>query len=130
MKKFIINHVLDEIPEGYKDLSTPNEKGKKKRIKIQAPDGKMFQSIKAAQEYFARSLEERNVSDQDTEQQEEIDLEKDEKETEEEESDREKDKKETEEEESDREKDENKTERDKETESDDEQGINLFFALS
>ena len=64
---------------------------------------KKFQSIKAAQEYFARSREERNVSDQDTEQQEESDIEKDKKETEEEESDKEID--------------------DKETESDDEQGI-------
>ena len=109
LKKFLNNRVLDEIPEGYKDLSTPNQKGKKKRFKIQAPDGKTLHSIKAAQEYFARSREERNVSDQDTEQQEESDIEKGEKETEEEESDREND--------------ENETKRDKETESDDEQGI-------
>ncbi len=68
LKKFLNNRVLDEIPEGYKDLSSPNQKGKKKRFKIQAPDGKTLHSIKAAQEY----------------------LEKDEKETEEE-SDREND---------------------------------------
>ena len=82
MKEFFNNRFLDEIPEGYKDLSTPNEKGKKKRFRIQAPDGKTLHSIKAAQEYFARSHEEKNVSDQDTEQQKESDIEKDENETE------------------------------------------------
>ncbi len=54
-----INHyiwLLDEIPEGYTDLSTPSAANpKKKNIKIQAPDGKKFSTIKAAQEYFAKS---------------------------------------------------------------------------
>ena len=50
--------LLDEIPKGYTDLSTPSAANpKKKNIKIQAPDGKKFSTIKAAHEYFAKSCE-------------------------------------------------------------------------
>ena len=39
-------------------MSTPSAANpKKKNIKIQAPDGKKFSTIKAAQEYFAKSRE-------------------------------------------------------------------------
>ncbi len=54
---------LDVIPEGYTDLSTPSAANpKKKLIKIQAPDGKKFSTIKAAQEYYAKSMQDKDNS--------------------------------------------------------------------
>ena len=52
-------------------MSTPSAANpKKKNIKIQAPDGKKFSTIKAAQEYFAKSRENAK-SEQEKEENEE-----------------------------------------------------------
>ncbi len=60
---------LDVIPEGYTDLSTPSAANpNKKNIKIQAPDGKKFSTIKAAQEYYTKSLEKKDEGEVDVEE--------------------------------------------------------------
>ncbi len=48
--------ISGRIPEGYKDLSTKPEAGGKRKIKIQAPNGKTFSTIRKAQEYYVKSM--------------------------------------------------------------------------
>ncbi len=66
--------LLDEIPKGYTDLSTPSAANpKKKNIKIQAPDGKKFSTIKAAHEYFAKSEHEKGENEVTTDEKDDSD---------------------------------------------------------
>ena len=78
----------------------------KKNIKIQAPDGKKFSTIKAAQEYYAKSLEKKDEGEVDVE---ELENRMEENEAKTEDSD---------------------VEMEEESDDDDEPGINLFFVLS
>ena len=54
--------ILGQIPEGYTDMSTPKpEGGGKRKIKIQAPNGRTFSTIKKAQEYYMKSMQTKGI---------------------------------------------------------------------